>query len=95
MKTLDLIRNAKDGSYVDFRTVDNQIDSVPIGDLRALLSSEDAPKGLAYAVSSSVAIQCVSRKVGRGTPDDCGCPFCVREQNGLPRYGASSIRIGG
>lgn len=36
-KTLDLIRNAKDGSYVDFRTADNQIDSVPIEDLRALL----------------------------------------------------------
>jgi len=37
-KTLDLIRNAKDGSYIDFRTADNQIDSVPIAEIRALLA---------------------------------------------------------
>lgn len=37
MKTLDLIRNAKDGSYVDFRTADNQIDSVPINEIRAAM----------------------------------------------------------
>jgi len=39
-KTLDLIRNAKDGSYVDFRTADNQIDSVPIDEIRALLDDD-------------------------------------------------------
>ena len=37
MDILDLIRNAKDDSYVDFRTVDNQIDSVPIAELRMLV----------------------------------------------------------
>ena len=35
-KIHDLIRNADDRTMVDFR-VDNQIDSVPIGNLRALL----------------------------------------------------------
>lgn len=35
-KTLDLIRNADDSTMVDFRR-GNQIDSVPINDLRAFL----------------------------------------------------------
>lgn len=36
LNTLDLIRNADDNTMVDFRR-NNQIDSVPIAELRALL----------------------------------------------------------
>lgn len=39
-KLLEIIHRAKPNSMVDFRTADNQIDSVPIGDLRALLPTE-------------------------------------------------------
>lgn len=49
-KTLDLIRNAKDGSYVDFRTADNQIDSVPIAEIRALLRMPTEVFGLTDAM---------------------------------------------
>lgn len=39
-KTLDLIRNAKDGTMVDFR-VDNQINSVPIEEIRAVVATDE------------------------------------------------------
>lgn len=45
MKTQDLIRNADDNTMVDFRR-NNQIDSVPIAELRALL---DEPTGMVEA----------------------------------------------
>ena len=65
-KTLDLIRNAKDGTMVDFR-VDNQINSVPIDDLQALLptTEELVMRQLKRSSTPSVAERCFIAEAGK------------------------------
>ena len=66
MDILTTIRNAKDGSYVDFRTADNQIDSVPIAEIRALLDEPTGMVGSSFPDPDMLMIAQVVANVEKG-----------------------------
>lgn len=68
-KTLDLIRNADDSTMVDFRR-NNQIDSVPIDDLRALLPTEMEMITRRLAVSQVKMNKAFQRVLGDAVKDE-------------------------